>query len=186
VLVNRCLSWGHQCSVRFTRTSSITILFTWRDWDHWPSVSRKCASWPTFIPPFYYMALTSHTCSWGSQRLPPPRPYHECVTTVICEANQWRQRPPKSLPVAGSTHTPNGHPPGFKEAWKGSVTLRLRHRMELCVALTLLSYSWWPEMFIVRSWRCTIACHMFYTCIQFRYRLPLSAVGAPVKQVHDT
>jgi hypothetical protein len=85
------------------------------------------------------------------------------------------------------THTMAIHLlPGFKEAWKGSVTLRLRHRMELCVALTLLSYSWWPEMFIVRSWRCTIACHMFYTCIQFRYRLPLSAVGALVKQVHDT
>jgi hypothetical protein len=33
--------------------------------------------------------------------------------------------------------------PGFKEAWKGRVTLRLRHRMDLCVTLTLFSYSRW-------------------------------------------
>ena len=72
--------------------------------------------------------------------------------------------------------------PGFKEAWKGSVTLRLRHGKEVCFALTHLSYSRWREMFIVQSWRCTIACHMYYTCIQFHYGIAISAVGALVKQ----
>jgi hypothetical protein len=185
VLVNRCLSWGHPCSVRFTRTPSITVSFTSRYWDHWPSVSWKCASCPTFIPS-YYMALIRHICSWSCQFPPPLRPCHECVRTVISEANQWRQRLPWSLPVAGSTHTPTGSPHAtrFQGSLKGQrditptpphVTVR-RIRSSFLFAMACNVYR--PEL------TCHCMSHVLHVhSISLRY-CPFSSRG-PSEAVRD-
>jgi hypothetical protein len=144
VLVNRCLSGGHPCSVRFTHTSAITVLFTSRDWDHWPSVSRKCVScqhssrlttWPWQVTSVPGAARVSHPLDPATNVSKPW--YLRLISDVNAYISPYQllEVPTHQMAVL-MLH-------GFKEAWKGIVTLRLRHRTELRVALILLSYSWW-------------------------------------------
>jgi len=143
VLVNRCLSGGHPCSVRFTRTSAITVLFTSRDWDHWPSVSTKCVlcqhssrltTWPWQVTSVRGGASVSHpldpaanvSAPWYLRLISDVKPY--------LSPYQLLEVPTHQMAILML--------PGFKEAWKGRVTSRLRHRTELRVALTLIRDDW--------------------------------------------
>jgi hypothetical protein len=123
-----------------------------------------------------YMALSSHTCSWARRRLPPTGPCHECVRTMISEANQWPQRLPKSSPVAGRTHTPTRHPRAvlFQQSLNGQRDKCLRNGVELRVTFTLHSSLRWHEVFNLLSAFYVLPLRVTCTACAFHFIIELT------------